>query len=150
IEDTGYFSILADGLPAGAAARMVADGRALVGVEIPTLDYSDLDAPSTPKIVVDATDPAAVRPALAALQIAYWRSAARLDALGAGPAVDVEWLYNPDGRTAWTIVPGLAGGGVLIRQLLVGGAPALPGPASREGGATPLPPPRGPAPPRGG
>src|SRR5262249_35270819 len=109
IEDTGYFSVLADGLPAGAAARMVADGRALAGVETPTLDYSDPDAPSTPKIAVDATAPAAVRPALAALQIAYWRRAARLDALDAGPAVDVEWLYNPDRRTAWTIVPGLAG-----------------------------------------
>jgi len=120
IEDTGYFSVLADGLPAGAAARMVADGRALVGVEIPTLDYSDPDAPSTPKIVVDATDPAAVRLALAALQIAYWRRAARLDALGAGPAVDVEWLYNPDRRTAWTIVPGLAGVVVMISMLMLG------------------------------
>ena len=71
IEETGYFSILADGLTAGEAERMVADGRALVGIEIPALDYSDPDSPSEqPRIVVDATDPAAVRPALAALQIA--------------------------------------------------------------------------------
>jgi ABC-2 type transport system permease protein len=121
IEETGYFSILADGLAAGAAERMVADGRALVGIEIPSLDYADPDAPSErPKIVVDATDPAAVRPALAALQIAYWRGVAQLDALTAGPSVEVEWLYNPDSRTAWTIVPGLAGVVVMISMLMLG------------------------------
>ncbi len=121
IAETGYFSILADGLEAGAAERMVADGRALVGIEIPSLDYFDPDAPSqNPKIVVDATDPAAVRPALAALQIAYWRGAAQMDAVGPGPAVSVEWLYNPAGRTAWTIVPGLAGVVVMISMLMLG------------------------------
>jgi ABC-2 type transport system permease protein len=121
IEETGYFSILADGLAAGVAERMVADGRALVGIEIPSLDYSDPDAPSEqPKIVVDATDPAAVRPALAALQVAYWRGAAQLDALSPGPSVEVEWLYNPDSRMAWTIVPGLAGVVVMITMLMLG------------------------------
>ena len=121
IAETGYFSILADGLEAGAAERMVAEGRALVGIEIPRLDYSDPDAPSEkPKIVVDATDPAAVRPALAALQIAYWQGAAQTYAPGAGGAIDVEWLYNPAGRTAWTIVPGLAGVVVMISMLMLG------------------------------
>jgi len=121
IEETGYFSILADGLAPGAAERTVTDGRALVGIEIPSLNYSDPDAPpKKPRIVVDATDPAAVRPALAALQIAYWRGAAQLDAVGPGPSVDVEWLYNPDGRTAWTIVPGLAGVVVMISMLMLG------------------------------
>jgi len=121
IAETGYFSILADGLEAGAAERMVVEGRALVGIEIPSLDYFDPDAPSQkPKIVVDATDPAAVRPALAALQIAYWRGAAQIDAVGPRSAVDVEWLYNPGGRTAWTIVPGLAGVVVMISMLMLG------------------------------
>src|SRR5258707_146578 len=85
------------------------------------LDYFDSDAPSEkPKIVVDATDPAAVRPALAALQIAYWREAAQTYADGPGPALDIEWLYNPAGRTAWTIVPGLAGVVVMISTLMLG------------------------------
>jgi len=121
IAETGYFSILADGLEAGRAERMVAEGRALVGIEIPRLDYFDPDAPpENPKIVVDATDPAAVRPALAALQIAYWRGAAQTYAGGPAPALDVEWLYNPAGRTAWTIVPGLAGVVVMISTLMLG------------------------------
>jgi len=121
IAETGYFSILADGLEAGRAERMVAEGRALVGIEIPRLDYFDPDVPpEKPKIVVDATDPAAVRPALAALQIAYWRGAAQTHEGGPAPALDVEWLYNPAGRTAWTIVPGLAGVVVMISTLMLG------------------------------
>jgi len=45
--------------------------------------------------VVDATDPAAVRPALAALENAYWRHAAQLYAIGPVSSARVEWLYNP-------------------------------------------------------
>ena len=33
---------------------------------------------------------------------------------------EVEWLYNPEGRTTWTIVPGLAGVVVMISMLLLG------------------------------
>jgi ABC-2 type transport system permease protein len=34
--------------------------------------------------------------------------------------VNIEWLYNPEGRTAWTIVPGLAGVIVMISMLMMG------------------------------
>jgi ABC-2 type transport system permease protein len=109
IGETGYFVIVADGLKSGAAERMVAQGKALVGIELPPRENSDRAAPpEEPKVVVDATDPAAVRPALAALENAYWRHAAQLYAIGPVPSVSVKWLYNPDGRTAWTIVPGLS------------------------------------------
>ncbi len=121
IESTGYFTVSADGLEPGAAKRMVAEGKALVGIELPAQDSSDGDAPSgEPKVFVDATDPAAVRPALAALESAYWQHVAQLYAIGPVPAVDVEWLYNPEGRTAWTIVPGLAGVVVMISMLMLG------------------------------
>jgi ABC-2 type transport system permease protein len=121
IRETGYFMILADGLKPGAAERMVAQGKALVGIELPLRDHSDGGAPpGEPKVVVDATDPAAVRPALAALQNAYWRHAAQLYAIGPVPSVSVEWLYNAEGRTAWTIVPGLAGVVVMISMLMLG------------------------------
>ena len=60
------------------------------------------------------------RPALAALENAYWRNAAQLYAIGPVPSARVEWLYNPEGRTAWTIVPGLAGVIVMISMLLLG------------------------------
>jgi ABC-2 type transport system permease protein len=121
IGETDYFMIVADGLKSGAAERMVAQGKALVGIELPPRENSDRGAPpEEPKVVVDATDPAAVRPALAALENAYWRHAAQWYAIGPVPAVRVEWLYNPDGRTAWTIVPGLAGVVVMISMLMLG------------------------------
>src|SRR5262249_61449230 len=95
IEETGYFSILADGLNPGAAERLVVEGKVLVGIELPPLDDSDPNAPAAePRIVVDATDPAAVRPALAALETAYWRHVAQTSPLVFVPSVDVEWLYN--------------------------------------------------------
>jgi ABC-2 type transport system permease protein len=121
IAETGYFMIVADGLKSGDAERMVAHGKALVGIEVPARQNSDRGAPpEEPKVVVDATDPAAVRPALAALENAYWRHAAQLYAIGPVPSVSVEWLYNPKGRTAWTIVPGLAGVVVMISMLMLG------------------------------
>lgn len=116
IEKTGYFMIAADGLQRGAAERMVADGKALVGIELPR-DDSDGEQP---RIVVDAVDPSAVRPALAALENAYWQQIAELYAIGPVPSPDVEWLYNPEGRTSWTIVPGLAGVVVMISMLMLG------------------------------
>jgi ABC-2 type transport system permease protein len=58
IEGTGYFSILADGLAAGATERLVVAGKALVGIELPPVDTADPDAPAAePRIVVDATEP---------------------------------------------------------------------------------------------
>jgi ABC-2 type transport system permease protein len=121
IGETGYFTILADGLKPGAAEQMVIQGKALVGIELPPRERSDGGASvGEPKIVVDATDPAAVRPALAALENVYWRHAAQLYAIGPVSAASVEWLYNPEGRTAWTIVPGLAGVIAMISMLMLG------------------------------
>ena len=120
IERTGYFMIVADGLRPGIAERMVAEGKARVGIEIPAAN-SDSDILAVqPRIVVDAVDPSAVRPALAALENAYWQQIAELYAIGPVPSPDVEWLYNPEGRTSWTIVPGLAGVVVMISMLMLG------------------------------
>jgi ABC-2 type transport system permease protein len=121
IESTGYFTIVGDGLKPGAAARMVMQGEALIGIELPAEDRLGAEAPvQDPKVIVDATDPSAVRPALAALERGYWQRVAELYAIGPVPAVKVEWLYNPSGRTAWTIVPGLAGVIVMISMLMLG------------------------------
>jgi len=121
IEETGYFTILGDGLKRGEAERMVSEGKALVGLELPSRDHSDGDVFSEdPKVVADASDPAAVRPALSALENAYWQHVAQSYAIGPVPAVNVEWLYNPEGRTAWTIVPGLAGVVIMISMLMLG------------------------------
>src|ERR1700757_3572174 len=75
---TGYFTITGEALPPGAAERMVVAGRALVGIELPPPSDGEQPADSTmrARVVVDASDPAAVRPALAALETAYWRKRA--------------------------------------------------------------------------
>ena len=121
IESTGYFTIFADRLKPGAAERMVTQGKALIGIELPLRDHSGDDTLSgEPRIIVDASDRAAVRPALAALESAYWKQVTQLYAIGPVPSVDVEWLYNPQGRMAWTILPGLAGVIVMISMLMLG------------------------------
>jgi ABC-2 type transport system permease protein len=57
---------------------------------------------------------------LSALENAYWQHGAQSYAIGPVPAVNVEWLYNPEGRTAWTIVPELVGVVVMISMLMLG------------------------------
>jgi ABC-2 type transport system permease protein len=122
VGETGYFNIIGEGLPSGAAERMVAAGRALVGIELPPSPDEEKSgrAPARARVVVDATDPAAVRPALSALETAYWRKRATTFSLDEGPSIDVDWLYNPERRTAWTIVPGLVGVIVMISMLMLG------------------------------
>jgi len=122
VGETGYFKIIGEGLPSGAAERMVAAGRALVGIELPPSadDDGSGDASARARVVVDATDPGAVRPALAALESAYWRKRATTFSLDDGPSIHVDWLYNPERRTAWTIVPGLVGVTVMISMLMLG------------------------------
>jgi len=122
VGETGYFKIIGEALPSGAAERMVVAGQALVGVELPPPpDEEEVGRPPVrARVVVDATDPGAVRPALAALETAYWQKRATTFSLDDRPSVDVDWLYNPQRRTAWTIVPGLVGVIVMISMLMLG------------------------------
>jgi ABC-2 type transport system permease protein len=132
LEESDYFTIVADHLQPEAAARMVAAGNALIGIELPpvtdadqsTLSLEDVDRPAPsaePRVVVDAADSAAVRPALAAFETAYWRHLAQTSPLAlAPPTLNVEWLYNPHGRTAWTLLPGLVGVVAMISMLMLG------------------------------
>jgi ABC-2 type transport system permease protein len=122
IGETGYFDIIAEGLPPGSAARMVATGRTLAGIELspPLGDEEPGKGPTRARVVVDAADPAAVRPALAALESTFWRTRAASFSVDDGAPIDVAWLYNPLRRTAWTIVPGLVGVIVMISMLMLG------------------------------
>jgi ABC-2 type transport system permease protein len=126
IGEAGRFRVVASGLPPGGAERMVAGGRALVAIELPTTDAPAGEAPAgeapaaAARVIADAADPAAVRPALAALQAAFLQRVVAADHLGGGPRIDVEWRYNPEGRTAWATVPGLAGAIVMISMLMLG------------------------------
>src|SRR6266851_75994 len=121
VDETGYFTIEAENLRPGGARQMVAQGKALVGIEIPTPDESDRDQiPGDSSLIVDASDPGAVRPALAALENSYLRHVAETFAIGPVPDVKLVLLYNPGSKTAWTIVPGLVGLVVMISMLMLG------------------------------
>jgi ABC-2 type transport system permease protein len=123
VNETGYFEIIGETLPPGEAESMVSAGRALVGIELPpSPEEEEKGGGALPhaRLVVDATDPAAVRPALAALESAYWRKRATAFSLDGGPPVDIDWLYNPERRTAWAIVPGLVGVILMISMLMLG------------------------------
>jgi ABC-2 type transport system permease protein len=121
VEDTGYFVIEADGLEPGAATQMVAQGKALVGIEVGRVNESDpAQISDNPNVIVDASDPGAVRPALAALENSYLRHVAQTFAIGPVPEAKLVLLYNPGSRTAWTIVPGLVGVVVMITMLMLG------------------------------
>lgn len=121
VESTGYFRIVADRLAPGDAARMDEDGRALVGIELPAPSFDEEDEAKSfaPKIVVDATDPAAVRPAMGALETALWRHVASATGIKPSPP-EITWFFNPEGRSAWSIVPALAGLVTMIGMLMMG------------------------------
>jgi ABC-2 type transport system permease protein len=121
VEETGYFVIEADHLPPGGAREMVARGKALVGIQVPPVDGSSSDQGlADPTIIVDASDPEAVRPALTALENNYLRHVAETFAIGPVPEAKVVFLFNPTSETAWAIVPGLVGVVVMITMLVLG------------------------------
>ena len=121
IAETGQFRILADGLPPGEAAHKVAQHQALVGVEFaPSGDLPDGAAGERTRAVIDGTDPETVRPAVLSLEAALLRRALANQPLGHSPPVQMDWLYNPEGRTVWATAPALSGVIVMISMLLLG------------------------------
>jgi ABC-2 type transport system permease protein len=120
ISATGLFHLLGDGLPKGAAANLVAEHRAVVGIEFPraTGDIED-NSPQQIETLIDGTDPETVRPAVVALEATLLRRMGTAS-FAHRPRVKVTWLYNPEGRSTWSIVPALSGVIVMISMLLLG------------------------------
>jgi ABC-2 type transport system permease protein len=121
IAETRLFQLLGDGLPRGAAANLVAEHRALVGIEFPS-STADTDGSSSDQVetIIDGTDPETVRPAVVALQATLLHRTMSAQPFERRPPVKVIWLYNPEGRTTWSIVPALSGVIVMITMLLLG------------------------------
>jgi ABC-2 type transport system permease protein len=96
--------------------------QALIGVELGDTAGADVwgSAGHGPRLIVDASEPSAVRPAVLALEAAWLRRSLLAAGAGFGPELHVDWLYNPDDRTAWSLVPGLTGVVVMISALLIG------------------------------
>lgn len=119
-------------LAPGDAEKAVREGKASIGVEIPSLrSFANPIAVQQPvRIVVDATNATLAANATARLEVDYWREIAeRADATG--PGIKVERLYNPDARADWTFLPALTGVTVMISMIMLG---ALSLAREREGG----------------
>lgn len=122
VEGAGRFRIAADGLAPGAAEAMLRAGAVLVAIEKPPPPpEDDPDAlPAPVRVLADGSDPQEAGPALAALEGRYLSARlAAADPLGP-PLPEVTWLYNPDRRTSWTVMPALTGVVVMISALLLG------------------------------
>ena len=111
VADTGSFRLIATDDTAYTADEYISSGRARVAI--------DCRSGGPPRLLADASDPSAVRPAVALLEAALLREVLR-DVLPMQPSVQVRWLYNPDARTAWSLAPGLVGVVVMITMLMLG------------------------------
>src|SRR5438552_3836581 len=122
IAETGLFRVLDDGLPKGGAAALVEQHRALVGIEFPdSASDPEADALQQVETLIDGTDPETVRLAVLSLEATLLRRTRSASPFERQPPVKVTWLYNPEGRSTWSIVPALSGVIVMITMLLLGG-----------------------------
>jgi ABC-2 type transport system permease protein len=122
LERSGYFRVVAHVDGERAAERLVAEGEVAFVVTIPDGFTRDLLKGLRPQLLVeaDATDPAATSNAVAAL--AQLQRAALLHDMPSRvpePAFDVvvHRRYNPEGLSAYNIVPGLLG--VILTMTMV-------------------------------
>ncbi len=119
LENTGYFRVVARPRSVAEADRLVADGDVQFVFQFPEDFARRVQRGERPPVLVvaDATDPAATGNALAALQVLNYTALDRdlqgpLAGERAGPApfeIVVHRRYNPEGITAFNIVPGLMG-----------------------------------------
>ena len=117
LANTGYFAFVATRPDAVTADELVARGDVQFAVVFPAGFSRKLMRGERPSLLVaaDATDPAATGNALAALsQASSYALRHDLDGVlgrlapGAAPFdIDVQRRYNPEGVTAYNIVPGL-------------------------------------------
>jgi ABC-2 type transport system permease protein len=125
-ENTGYFEVVASTGDADAEA-LIARGQVQFALVFPADFSRRLMRGERPALAVyaDATDPAATGPAVAALaalpQLALGHdltgALARLAPHAAPFEVRVHRRYNPEGLTAYNVVPGLMG--VILTMTLV-------------------------------
>jgi ABC-2 type transport system permease protein len=125
-ENTGYFKVVASVADADAE-RLIASGDVQFALVFPADFSRRVLRGEHPALTVyaDATDPAATGPAVAALQALPASALAHdlkgpLAALGPGAQpfeLIVHRRYNPEGLTAYNVVPGLMG--VILTMTLV-------------------------------
>jgi len=119
LEASGYFRVVAQPATESAARALMAEGDVQFVLHLPADFSRKLQRGERPVALMeaDASDPAATGNALAALQTLNQTAVDRdmggaLAGLRAGPPafeLRVHRLYNPEGITAYNIVPGLMG-----------------------------------------
>jgi len=92
-------------------SHFISDGQALVAIGCHGETFS---------MAADGSAPSAVRPAAAALQVALLSQLVSTSLPETAPHIEVQWLYNPDGRTSWWLAPGLIGVVIMISMLMLG------------------------------
>jgi ABC-2 type transport system permease protein len=112
VAETGSFTLIPPDHEPRLATQYIASGRALVAI--------DCGSGEAPRLAADVSDPSAVRPAVAVLEVALLRGVLRSVVPEVQPLSGVKWLYNPDARTAWSLAPGLVGVVVMITMLMLG------------------------------
>ena len=118
------FKIVGENLPKGSARQIVKERKAVIGIEFPPDEVSDLTvkddtaADNQVQIFVDDSDPQQALPALTTLEDGYLKDMA--EAQGTPVSFSVIHLYNPDNRHDWAVMPGIAGVVVMISMLLLG------------------------------
>ncbi len=119
LENTGYFRVVAQPATVAEADKLVADGDVQFVIQLPEDFARRIQRGERPPVLVvaDATDPAATGNAIAALQAVNYSGLDRdlqgplaAQRAGAPPfELIVHRRYNPEGITAYNIVPGLMG-----------------------------------------
>jgi ABC-2 type transport system permease protein len=112
VTDTGSFRLVPADPELQSAPQYVSSGRTPVAI--------DCGSGEDLHVAADGSDPSAVRPAVAALEATLLRGVLESVAPEAQPRSGVQWLYNPDARTAWSLAPGLVGVIVMITMLMLG------------------------------
>ncbi len=131
LQNTGYFKVTSRAPNEAEAARMISEGEAQFVITIPADFSRKLARGERPELLVeaDASDPTAVSNAVSAVQriaaTALTRDLAGAfgKSIPAPPPVDVrvQRRYNPEGISAYNIVPGLLGTILTMTMILMTG-----------------------------
>ena len=131
LANTGYFDLLPGIYGNAEAERMLAEGSVQFVITIPSDFTTRLIRGERPQLLLDAdaTDPSATTNAISALQqisgtLLRHDLEGPLATRATSPApydIVVQRRYNPDGLTAWNVVPGLMGVILTMTMILMTG-----------------------------
>jgi ABC-2 type transport system permease protein len=111
VSNAGSFRLVREN-PGLQASQYVSSGRARVAI--------DCRSGNGLSLIADGSNPLEVQASIGALEAALLANLLNAASALALPVPAVEWLYNPDARTAWFIAPGLVGVILMISMLMLG------------------------------